>query len=69
MSIEAPILGRCWKLQDLFQLSFWDALIVAAAKSSDWRYLLTEALEPDQDLNGIRMMSPFLTGPELLSRE
>ena len=52
-----------WKVQDRFQLSFWDSLIVAAAKTAGCRYLLTEDLQPGQDLGGVQVTSPFLADP------
>ena len=52
-----------WKLQDRFQLSFWDSLIVAAAKTAGCRYLLTEDLQPGQNLEGVLVTNPFLTPP------
>jgi predicted nucleic acid-binding protein len=64
--IEAAILERGWKIQDRFQLSFWDALIVAAAKSVGCRYLLTEDLQTGQDLDGVLIVNPFLTDPTSL---
>jgi predicted nucleic acid-binding protein len=67
--VDASILERGWKLQDRYQLSFWDALIVAAAKSIGCRYLLTEDLQTNQDLDGIVVISPFLTDPASFSRE
>jgi predicted nucleic acid-binding protein len=33
VSVSADILDNAWTFQDRYQLSFWDALIVAAAKS------------------------------------
>jgi|SRR5438067_7523063 len=57
--IDAAILERAWKLQDRFQLSFWDALIVAAAKSASCSYLLTEDLQAGQDLDGVLVVNPF----------
>ena len=63
--VDAAILERGWKLQDRYQLSFWDALIVAAAKSIGCRYLLTEDLQTNQDLDGILVISPFLTDPDI----
>src|SRR5579872_3131961 len=41
---DAAQLERGWKIQDRYQLSYWDALIVAAAKAASCRYLLTEDL-------------------------
>jgi predicted nucleic acid-binding protein len=69
VAVDAAILERGWKLQDRYQLSYWDALIVAAAKSAGCRYLLTEDLQTNQDLDGIMVISPFLTEPASLFRE
>jgi len=45
IAVTTGLLERSWKIQDRYQLSFWDALIVAAAKVSACRYLLTEDLQ------------------------
>jgi predicted nucleic acid-binding protein len=66
---DAAILERGWKVQDRYHLSFGDALIVAAAKSIGCRYLLTEDLQADQNLDGIIVVSPFLADPASLSRD
>ena len=64
--MNAAILEQGWKLQDRYQLSFWDALIVAAAKSIACRFLLTEDLQTGQDLEGVTVINPFLTDPASL---
>ena len=64
---NAPILEAGWKLQDRYKLSFWDALVVAAAKSLACGYLLTEDLQTNQDLDGLIVISPFVTDPTILS--
>jgi predicted nucleic acid-binding protein len=61
---DAALLERGWKLQDRYGLSYWDALIVAAAKVASCRYLLTEDLQPGQKLDGIEVVNPFLRDPE-----
>jgi predicted nucleic acid-binding protein len=61
---DAVLLERGWKLQDRYQLSYWDALIVAAAKAASCRYLLTEDLQTGQKLDGIEVVNPFLRAPE-----
>jgi predicted nucleic acid-binding protein len=66
VTVNADILDRGWKLQDRYQLSFWDALIVAAAASVGCRYLLTEDLQNGQELDGVIVMNPFLTSPQSL---
>lgn len=64
--LDGNVIEAAWRIQDRYQLSFWDALIVAAAKAASCRYLLTEDLQPDQDLEGIQVMSPFASGPDSL---
>jgi predicted nucleic acid-binding protein len=66
--VDAAILERGWKIQDRYHLSFWDSLIVAAAKSAGCRYLLTEDLQANQDLDGVMVVSPFLSNPASVSR-
>ena len=63
VAVDGTILERGWKIQDRYQLSFWDALIVAAAKSLGCRYLLTEDLQADQKVDGITVVNPFLRDP------
>lgn len=61
---DAALLERGWKLQDRYQLSYWDALIVAAASAASCRYLLTEDLQTGQKLDGIEVVNPFLRAPD-----
>lgn len=62
--VNMTVLELGWKLQERYSLSFWDALIVAAAKSLDCGYLLTEDLQTGQNLDGVRVISPFQTAPD-----
>ena len=66
VAVDAGLLERGWRIQDRYQLSFWDALIVAAARSASCRYLLTEDLQADQDLDGVVVVNPFLRDPAAL---
>ncbi len=63
ISVDLQIIAEAWSLQDQYQLSFWDSLIAAAARISGCRFLLTEDLQHDQDLNGVRVLSPFIARP------
>ncbi len=63
---DAALLEHGWKIQDRYQLSYWDALIVAAAKISSCGYLLTEDLQAGQKLEGIEVVNPFLCEPEAI---
>src|SRR4030088_673701 len=49
---DAALLESGWKIQDRYRLSYWDALISAAAKAAFCRYLLTEDLQAGQELDG-----------------
>ena len=60
---DAALLQRGWKIQDRYQLSYWDALIVAAAGASSCRYLLTEDLQAGQKFDGVEVVNSFLRGP------
>lgn len=64
---DAACLNRAWELQDRYGLSWWDSLIVASAGLQGCRYLLTEDLQPGQDLAGVVVVDPFAASPaELL---
>ncbi len=67
LAVDAALLEQGWKIQDRYRLSFWDSLIVAAAKSAACRYLLTEDLQADQNVDGVIVVNPFLRSPDFLS--
>jgi predicted nucleic acid-binding protein len=67
VAVDTEILERSWKIQDRYHLSFWDALIVSAAKSAECRHLLTEDLQAGQELDGVMIVNPFETTPSFLS--
>jgi len=48
------------ELHRLTQISFWDALIVHAARSAGAAVLYTEDLQHDAVLGGVRVVNPFL---------
>ena len=55
-----------WAVESRFKLSYWDALMVAAAQQQGCTLLLTEDLQHDQVIDGVRIINPFLVGPESL---
>lgn len=52
-----------WSLEDRYSLSWWDALIVAAARLSGCRWLLSEDLQAGQKLGPLTVVDPFQTEP------
>ncbi len=61
--IDAAVVQLGWKLQDRYRLSYWDSLIVAAARISTCGFLLSEDLEHGQVLDGVEVINPFLRTP------
>jgi predicted nucleic acid-binding protein len=57
-SLQAYRLGLT--IQDRWQVSLWDAMILAAAQASGARELLTEDLNHGQDYGGVVVKNPFL---------
>ncbi len=64
ITVDKRVLEGAWVIQDHYQLSWWDALIVAAAQVADCRFLLTEDLQDGQELGEVRVVSPFKNSPE-----
>ena len=68
VTIDRPLLEQARAVQLRFGLSWWDCLIVAAAKASACEYLLTEDLQDQQDLDGLVVLDPFLHGLDEVTR-
>jgi len=56
---SAALLELAWDIEDRWQFSWWDSLIVAAAKISDCSTLLSEDLQDGLDIDGLRIVNPF----------
>ncbi len=54
-----PLLHAAIAGQARWKISFWDALIVAAAHATGAQELLTEDLNHGQDYGGVRAINPF----------
>ena len=59
ISIDGDLVRVAWDLEDRFSLSFWDALIVGAARVADCSYLLTEDLQDGARYDGVVVVDPF----------
>ena len=55
-----------WAVESRYGLHYWDALMVAAAQQQGCAYLLSEDLQHEQQLDGIRVINPFVVGPQRL---
>ena len=57
--IDLTIMERAWLLEGHYSLSWWDALIVAAAQTCQCEVLLTEDLQHGQEFGAVRVINPF----------
>jgi predicted nucleic acid-binding protein len=58
------MLSLAWDVEDRWAISWWDALIVAAALEQSCSILLTEDLQDGQDFDGVRVVDPFTHAPD-----
>lgn len=61
--LEDALAEAAWSIEDRYRLSFWDALVVAAARRAGCERLLTEDLQGGQDFEGTIVVDPFLHEP------
>jgi len=61
VAADLAMLNRAWVLQDRFPLSWWDALIIAAAQTCECKVLLTEDLQDGQAFGAVQVVNPFAT--------
>ena len=63
LPMTLDLITEAWSVQDLFHLSWWDSLIVSAAKILQCTYLLSEDFQHSQEFQGIRVINPFRVKP------
>lgn len=61
--VDHEVVEAAWAIQDRYRLSWWDALVVAAARLAGCSAILTEDLQAGQDLDGVVVVDPFTTEP------
>jgi len=66
VAVDLDLLEKAWSVQDRHRLSFWDALIVAAALQCGARHLLTEDLQDGQLFEELRVVNPFRHDPSIV---
>ena len=57
------LVRRAWHWADHAQLSYWDALIVAAAERSGAQYLLSEDFQTKRRYADVQVINPFEQAP------
>ena len=61
--LQVDDLVEASELEERHQLSFWDSLIVVAARRSGAHELLTEDLQEGRRFDGLLVVSPFRVSP------
>lgn len=64
--MDERVIEGAWRVQDQYQFSWWDAMIVSAAQCGGCRYLLSEDFSEAQDLGSVYVVNPFKTEPSSL---
>ncbi len=59
---DADMIVRASELEESHQLSFWDAMIVAAARQAGAARILTEDLNHGEIIDGVTIENPFAEG-------
>ena len=52
---------QAWLIEDRMNISWWDALIVAAACQTGCNYLISEDLQSGQTIENLTIINPFTT--------
>jgi predicted nucleic acid-binding protein len=56
---DGPIILHASEIEETYRLSFWDALIVAAAYSKNASSILSEDLSSGHEIEGITILNPL----------
>jgi len=59
IQVDVPLILTASQLEERHTLSFWDALVVEAARRSGATRLVTEDLQAGRLIGGIRIENPF----------
>ena len=57
--MDMDLVERALFAKERWQLSYWDAAILEAARRGECEFLLTEDLSHGQDYDGVRVINPF----------
>lgn len=58
---DIGLLESAWALERQYDLSFWNATVVAAAQRVNAGYLLSEDMQHGHTIGSVRITNPFIT--------
>ncbi len=59
VKLDLPLIKEGIEIHSAYKYSFWDSLIVAAARAASCNYVLTEDMQHAQELFGLTIWDPF----------
>ena len=59
VTVQFPTIEQAIDISIVYQLSFWDSLIIAAAEHARCDFLVSEDLNNGQTVRGIQVINPF----------
>jgi len=62
IGLDFALFQEAVRLRDKYQISYWDAAIVAAAKRLGATMLYSEDLTDGQNFDGVKVVNPFRAG-------
>jgi predicted nucleic acid-binding protein len=62
--VDATVIEDAWAIRARYSCSWWDGLIVAAARLTNCNYLLTEDLQEGCRYGDLLVVNPFAARPE-----
>ena len=60
VNMDTELMLEAIDIHILHQISYWDSLIISGAKSARCAVILTEDLNHDQEVAGVKVQNPFL---------
>jgi len=60
LGLDVELVERTLFAKERWQLSYWDAAILEAARTSECELLLSEDLNHGQDYDGVQVLNPFV---------
>lgn len=67
LPINQPVIENAWRLQDRYQFSWWDSLIMSAAQIQGCKFILSEDLQHEQVVDDLIVVNPFLSELDRIS--
>ena len=59
VSVDPPLILRASRIEEDHPLSFWDALVIAAAEKANAEIVLSEDLNSGQRIGRVRIENPL----------